>query len=172
MNACFEAGNSIVGATCICSDGIEANTCDTGPGDMPDLFENYMQYSADLCYAMFTQGQTEFMRWVLLNKRDRLIINREIETPTGITVIRSNENRIDIFPNPSSGKLFVDQQLFNKGAIGIEVVDMLGKTVYTTSISAAERQFTLDLPKLASAMYFVNFKNEEISTTERILIKR
>jgi hypothetical protein len=172
MNACFEAGNSIIGATCICSDGIEANTCDTGPGDMPDLFENYMQYSADLCYAMFTQEQAEFMRWVLLNKRDRLIINRQIETPTGITVIRSNENRIDIFPNPSSGKLFVDQQLFNKGTIGVEVIDMLGKTVYTTSVNAAERQFTLDLPALASAMYFVNFKNEEISTTERILIKR
>lgn len=171
INSCIENGGSFSLSNCICSTG-ETNSCDEGSGDMPDLFENYMDYSSDYCYTMFTQGQSDFMRWVLTNKRPDIIVARTIETPTGITVIRSNENRIDIFPNPSSGKLFVDQQLFNKGTIGIEVIDMLGKTVYTTSVNAAERQFTLDLPKLASAMYFVNFKNEEISTTERILIKR
>lgn len=172
MNACFEAGNSISGATCICSDGIEANTCDTGPGDLPDLFENYMQYSADICYAMFTEGQIEFMRWVLLNKRDRIIINREvIGTPTSTPVVRSNDNRIDIYPNPTGGMLYVEQSLFNKGNVRVDVMDMLGKSVRSTSVSAAEKQFHLDLSGLPAAVYLLHFGNEEFSTTERVVIR-
>lgn len=172
MNACFEAGNSISGATCICSDGIEANTCDTGPGDLPDLFENYMQYSADICYAMFTEGQIEFMRWVLLNKRDRIIINREvIGTPTSTPVVRSNDNRIDMYPNPTGGMLYVEQSLFNKGNVRVDVMDMLGKSVRSTSVSAAEKQFHLDLSGLPAAVYLLHFGNEEFSTTERVVIR-
>ncbi|MEO1449469.1 MAG: GEVED domain-containing protein, partial [Bacteroidota bacterium] len=38
------------------------NSCGSGPGDSPDMFQNYMDYSDDPCFNMFTQGQANRMR--------------------------------------------------------------------------------------------------------------
>jgi hypothetical protein len=38
------------------------NSCNEGTGDLPDMFQNYMDYSDDGCMNLFTQGQTARMR--------------------------------------------------------------------------------------------------------------
>lgn len=38
------------------------NTCNTGAGDLPDMFQNYMDYSDDACMNLFTAGQKGRMR--------------------------------------------------------------------------------------------------------------
>jgi hypothetical protein len=38
------------------------NSCNTGFGDLPDMFQNYMDYSNDVCMNLFTQGQKARMR--------------------------------------------------------------------------------------------------------------
>ena len=38
------------------------NSCDEGSGDLPDMFQNYMDYSDDGCMNLFTIGQKERMR--------------------------------------------------------------------------------------------------------------
>ncbi|MFK8162875.1 MAG: M43 family zinc metalloprotease [Lewinella sp.] len=37
------------------------NTCNTGSGDLPDMFQNYMDYSDDACMNLFTTGQSNRM---------------------------------------------------------------------------------------------------------------
>lgn len=39
-----------------------SNSCNEGTGDLPDMFQNYMDYSDDGCMNLFTQGQTARMR--------------------------------------------------------------------------------------------------------------
>jgi len=39
-----------------------ANSCIVGTGDLPDMFQNYMDYSDDACMNIFTNGQKERMR--------------------------------------------------------------------------------------------------------------
>lgn len=51
-----------------CADTI-ANSCDEGPGDLPDMFENYMNYSSDECYNMFTREQSRVNRGALQGYR-------------------------------------------------------------------------------------------------------
>lgn len=51
--------SSNVGAPCSHPD---QNTCDEGVGDLPDMFQNYMDYSHDVCMNLFTQGQKIRMR--------------------------------------------------------------------------------------------------------------
>jgi len=169
--ACVDSGFAISSTSCICSDGIEANTCNTGAEDLPDLFENFMDYSGDLCYGMFTKDQADFNRWVLLNKRAGVIIKREVEVPAAINIIRSNDNHIDIYPNPGNGRFQIDQQFINKGLLHIEVLDILGQTVYSGNAPANQRTFSLDLSGLSPAMYLITFKNEVMSTTERVVIE-
>ena len=38
------------------------NSCNEGSGDLPDMFQNYMDYSDDVCMNLFTQGQSSRMR--------------------------------------------------------------------------------------------------------------
>jgi hypothetical protein len=38
------------------------NSCNTGSGDLPDMFQNYMDYSDDGCMNVFTLGQKARMR--------------------------------------------------------------------------------------------------------------
>ncbi len=38
------------------------NSCNEGSGDLPDMFQNYMDYSDDACMNLFTDGQTARMR--------------------------------------------------------------------------------------------------------------
>lgn len=38
------------------------NSCNQGAGDLPDMFQNYMDYSDDACMNLYTQGQKTRMR--------------------------------------------------------------------------------------------------------------
>ncbi len=38
------------------------NSCNTGSGDQPDMFQNYMDYSDDVCMNLYTLGQKARMR--------------------------------------------------------------------------------------------------------------
>ena len=84
-------GGDIFGTTDSCNedDGIEdtpntgaqsdfscdktVNSCDDGPGDLPDMVENFMDYAAEDCQNSFTNGQIALMRSVLLNQRCDLV---------------------------------------------------------------------------------------------------
>lgn len=53
---------------------ISKNTCGSGvPGDLPDMWENYMDYSQETCQVAFTNGQIALMRAVLECPRVGLI---------------------------------------------------------------------------------------------------
>ena len=54
-----------------CEDTI-VNSCITEPIDFPDMFENYMDYSSDDCYTMFTVEQVAVMRGIMENDRSEL----------------------------------------------------------------------------------------------------
>ncbi len=60
----------------VCNFAADTNTCTDTPTDFPDQWENYMDYSGDACQSMFSKEQSEWMRWVLLNRRKHIIIQK------------------------------------------------------------------------------------------------
>lgn len=48
------------------------NSCDQGVGDLSDMFQNYMDYTDDVCMNLFTLDQKSRMRTVLENSPRRL----------------------------------------------------------------------------------------------------
>ena len=73
----------------------EANTCDEGNGDLPDQLENYMDYTRDVCYNMFTLEQMSLMRFVLENQRQDLLSGNALNT-SGLP-----DFRFGFYPNPA-----------------------------------------------------------------------
>ncbi len=81
----------------------EANTCGSGdPDDLPDMIENYMDYTFDECYNMFTEDQTSLMRYVVEELRSGLI-----ESPA-LNISESVTRNFRTWPNPANERLFLD----------------------------------------------------------------
>lgn len=59
------------------------NTCEAGqPGDLPDMIENFMDYSEETCQNSFTLGQIGIMHGVLNAERDSLLLTAAPTTPS------------------------------------------------------------------------------------------
>ncbi|MFZ4612559.1 MAG: zinc-dependent metalloprotease [Bacteroidia bacterium] len=77
------------------------NTCvDNINGvDLPDMIENYMDYSAETCQNSFTRGQVDLMRSVIQNQRV-LLSSKKLAFSTNFSVT--------VYPNPSSNSINVN----------------------------------------------------------------
>ncbi|MEM1359793.1 MAG: zinc metalloprotease, partial [Bacteroidota bacterium] len=61
------------------------NSCNTGAGDDPDMFQNYMDYSDDGCMNLFTTGQKTRMQAALSGARSGLLSSNGCGTPAAPT---------------------------------------------------------------------------------------
>ncbi|RYM33907.1 T9SS type A sorting domain-containing protein [Brumimicrobium glaciale] len=136
-----------------------ANTCtDNIQGFyLPDMLENYMDYSNETCQNSFTKGQVELMHGVLENQRYDLVYNNPAS-------IEKEELFASIFPNPTANKLNIqlDNGMINK----VEVYNTFGQSLLTSIQKSISTQ--LDLSTLNKGVYFVR-----ISTTSgNVLVER
>ena len=97
------------------------NTCtDNIQGvDLPDMIENYMDYSAETCQNSFTQGQVDLMHGVLELQRYDLVHNNpaSLNTLTGVYY--------SVYPNPAEDLINIDGLSNEK----VSVINLFGQTV-------------------------------------------
>lgn len=76
------------------------NTCDRIEtyynADVPDMVENYMDYSSESCMNMFSRGQVDIMRNVLLGPRSGLLAD-----PSSVYPVQNDLTGCTLFPNPA-----------------------------------------------------------------------
>lgn len=152
-------GNSLFGgSSCTEDDGVEdtpnqgrssefacnltQNTCTDDTDDLPDMIENYMDYSTESCQSMFTEGQVYIMRAVLQFQRSGLTSRAE-NAFAGIG--------IDIFPNPVYDQLHItSDEVWQEG----QILDMYGRVLATFY----GHQNTIDVSHLIPATYILRLK--------------
>ena len=76
--------------------------------------------------------------------------NCALPTPLGIKE-QSGESRVFVFPNPSSGTLYLKTASSEK--TDIQLVDVFGKTIYKTTVSTKET--TINLSSFPQGIYFL-----------------
>ena len=68
------------------------NSCDVSmPGDLPDMVENYMDYSEESCMNSFTIGQKNLMRGVLNGPRAGLLTTAAKNRPSNDAIANATE---------------------------------------------------------------------------------
>ncbi|MGZ8537151.1 MAG: choice-of-anchor J domain-containing protein, partial [Flavisolibacter sp.] len=72
-------GNSTPGT---CPTGIAADAC--SPIATGKMYQNYMDYTSDACYSMFTNKQVERMEWVVNNARTSLKNSLGCQVPASV----------------------------------------------------------------------------------------
>lgn len=138
------------------------NTCTTTTNDLPDMWENYMDYSNDKCQALFTNGQATHMRVVLENQRSKLINYQA----TSIANYMLQNNEAVIYPQPASNTINIDY----KGDINsVTLYNMLGQDILSETNNKIS---SLDVSNVINGNYIIRIQtNNGASISKRIVIQ-
>jgi hypothetical protein len=116
-----------VGANFTCN--LTQNTCWSGQDDLPDMIENYMDYSTHDCQNLFTRQQSQVMRAALVDSRPGIISRTRIEERMRIfdTTIY---DKILIYPVNSEDKIVVEMpdEEFDD-LLSVEVYNSVGQQI-------------------------------------------
>jgi len=105
------------------------------------------------------------------NCSDTVIFN--VSITVGVEELMGIANVL-VYPNPTSSDVFVSFDNQNGNAINIEVVDQLGRLVYTNSATQmiGFNTIGLDLSSVSDGMYSVLLHSGNNTITKRIIVKK
>jgi hypothetical protein len=137
------------------------NTCtDNIQGvDLPDMIENFMDYSAETCQNTFTQGQADLMYGVLEVERYDLVHGNPAAVPHIDAKIA-----VDLYPNPAENAIYLS---YEGELSNIKISDMSGKTVLEDIQSN-----TIDISTFDSGFYFLSYDDPNGRTYSKKFVKK
>lgn len=137
----------------------EVNIHDWQPGIQPDSIVVYMQSSISGFCAMSTNGECLYFN----------VDNLSLETPLGITDIKGNKIKPQIYPNPSNGNFTID---FPQGEMeSIKIISIDGRLIHETSVNEL-RKFDLSLTNISTGIYVAEIKTVDgLVMTERLVVE-
>lgn len=145
--------------TITCESLFTKNTCSEITTELPDMIENYMDYSKESCMNMFSQGQINMMRSMLEGPRAELVglpasVQTEIEAP------------FVVYPNPAYNELNIELRGMDQHQITL--FDMMGKIVYQNPSGTTK----IDISGLTNGLYIVQLLGENQSFSTRFTIQK
>jgi hypothetical protein len=146
---------------------LAANTCVDDIldlGDLPDMVENYMDYTPETCQNSFTLGQVEIMRGVLEIQRFDLVNDNPA---LGLKNNQVTVSSFDIYPNPAKNQvtLSFDSKGSNRT---VKVYSETGQLVWTENLQDGVSTLMLDL--LQKGIYLVELSSDEAIQTKRLIV--
>ncbi|MDA7768401.1 T9SS type A sorting domain-containing protein, partial [Flavobacteriales bacterium] len=85
----------------------------------------------------------------------------------GTIGITENQLSVNLFPNPSTGIVYLSQNVAKNAEV--RVLTVLGKEVYSNTLTETLK---IDLSEFKNGVYFIEVKNENSSTTERLILNK
>ena len=139
-----------IGAGFTCNLG--GNTCIEPKNDMPDMFENYMDYATEACQNIFTKQQVSMMRKSITEYRMDLPIKVDIVTKMRIfdTIVY---NDILIYPKSNTKKVMVEVK--NEDVLElleVQFFTMLGQAI-TEPIAIKKNETLVDTESWSTGAY-------------------
>ena len=172
---------------CAQSDGIEdtpfANAeshfdCDTSKNtceqlepfynsDMPDLIENYMDYASEECMNMFTQGQVDLMRNVILGPRIGLI-----EGPLS-TKSQNAHPECNVYPNPATDHVVCRIEHAADTHIALRLLNLGGQVLMQKEefLSTDDQEIELSTAGMAPGLYIVQVASGQNMLWDKMVIR-
>lgn len=130
--------------------------------DLPDMVENYMDYSAEDCQNSLTKKQIELIRGVIETNRWDLVNNNPAVGIKDVVTYHSS-----LYPNPSNTMITLTSNHQIEGQI--DIIDINGKTVQSVSGNGFET--SISIAELQNGIYQITFKNNDGSTSNIRLVK-
>lgn len=139
------------------------NSCIQSPNDMPDMVENYMDYSSASCQNSFTKGQVTLMENVLSTIRTTIMV------PTGLGQEADSETMI-VYPNPARDRVVVqlNGQTFAQGTLSL--INLTGQTLRRFDLESGREMQEFPVNDLPRGVYMLQAVVDQQSLFTRKLI--
>ncbi len=85
-----------------------------------------------------------------------------------LSVGEQEDNKVVVYPNPTTGKVFVDMN--TSGALTINTTDMLGRLVKTDNFSTANSRIEIDLSAQPNGTYFIEVTTNETTYKQKVTL--
>ncbi|QQR97533.1 MAG: T9SS type A sorting domain-containing protein [Sphingobacteriales bacterium] len=135
--------------------------------DYPDLFENYMDYSGDACYNMFTKKQADFLRFVLTTRRSGIISKRETEIISSTKNIKNTANQFNVYPNPAQDILHIEATKNQNTNIDIYTID--GKLIQQNHMDTNSSLKSINIQDFKNGTYVIKLYNADFVSFEKFI---
>ncbi len=138
-----------------------ANTCTDDIDDLPDMIENFMDYSDERCLNVFTLEQVAVMHSTLENCRSNILITNQGE-------VENLSSNVQVLPNPSNGRVSITG--LSEGVHQVSIISSWGAEVDQFNIAGHSESF--DLGHLDNGLYFVVTKdeNKQVLSTQKLML--
>jgi hypothetical protein len=83
-----------------------------------------------------------------------------------------NKSRIEVYPNPSTGKVNIKLGDKTNQKKRIDIYNYLGQNVWNTTLKNGEQNLTADLTNSPDGLYFIQVSEGVITETSKIIIKK
>lgn len=139
------------------------NTCDEGNGDLPDMLENYMDYTS--CRNTFTMGQIRLMRYCLSTLRNGLSSMSIAKTPTAETIIPAK-----IYTSSAKHAIIIQYQNTSSNSLNVQVYNALGQCLMTKDFNQSE--LSLSTSSWSAGLYTVLLRDTKgnVIKIEKVLV--
>ena len=98
------------------------------------------------------------------------------ELSNSSTIITNNSLNIEfsVYPNPAKNNLTVEFYNDNYEKTTFTLNDILGKRIkdYTFNTITGKNRVNLDLNNLKNGVYLINFNNNDIKSTQKLIISK
>ena len=133
--------------------------------DLDFSSQNTQTVTLDFSAAGYIKDNCEFVAFVQHNASKEVTQVAKIDMSSIVGVEELKGNDISIYPNPASDYMMV----LSNGKGNMQVVDITGKVVYTSSISNSTEVF--DISKLNSGIYFVKVSTTDKNFTKKLIVE-
>lgn len=150
---------------------VNSGCTSVSPNPPGRMYQNYMDYSDDKCMVMFSADQKARMQAVMANCINRSSLNSSAFCTYGFKENLANIE-MNIYPNPTSGELFVEMNLSDAQDFTISIINILGQTVKeVTQIQSNESKIKIDLSDKNAGIYFITIKAKSESMVKLIILQ-
>lgn len=141
--------------------------------DQPGVYSNPGWMNVSSNFTVSTNG-TYYLGWhvtTLLGQSYLLIDDVSVEAASSINTPSSIDELISIYPNPSTGKFIISNNLKKENNIRIEVTNVLGQTIREYNFGKTSSG-SFDLSNQPDGIYFVKIKSDGGMITKKITLSR
>lgn len=134
--------------------------------DVPDLVENFMDYSSEDCMNMFTKGQVELMRNVLAGPRSGLLES------SGLPGVNGEETAWRLLPNPTNSVCWVEFQSEKAQEMAFRVIGADGRMILQRAAQTwlpGTHRVSFDLSQQPAGLYFVEITTPQGRAAKKLI---
>ena len=135
----------------------------------------FIQYTITPKSTLAVGDVIENTAYIIFDFNEAVVTNTT-QTPVGILALEEVRETaiLTLFPNPNSGSFTLQLSQAKRGFAQVEVLNMLGQTVYTKKVAAAGGSFTeqVNLAKLPAGLYVVKVQQAGKSFTQRFVLQK